>query len=432
MSAGICIMNKNAIALAADSAVTVGNHLAIHNSANKLFNVSRVAPIGVIIYANATFMNIPFELILKQYKKQLADNTFSTLQEYVKDFFQYLIQNVDLFHFKTNEVSYITSVVTDLLSGLIGDYQRLLQEKISKVNRELTPEEIENIQDESIRITINYIDQQNILENTHFYEYLKDQYIDTIHHLITTTIPWISSKDLSLLNEEICKLFDKKFFRNNFTGLTFAGYGENEIFPNMIHVHLGGIINNDLRYTIIETKNIQENDPAFILPLAQTDVMQTFLFGINDQLLNEIARKTEEQVHFCFNNLSPSYFSDGKKDKVRQIILTSIQPIINQIALTANQNYLLPITQSISSLPIEELALLAESMINITSLRRKVALDNNIGTVGGPIDVAIITKSDGFIWIKRKHYFKQEYNPQYYYSHYWNIGGNFNGEPKHI
>lgn len=141
MSAGICIMNKNAIALAADSAVTVGNHLAIHNSANKLFNVSRVAPIGVIIYANATFMNIPFELILKQYKKQLADNTFSTLQEYVKDFFQYLIQNVDLFHFKTNEVSYITSVVTDLLSGLIGDYQRLLQEKISKVNRELTPEE---------------------------------------------------------------------------------------------------------------------------------------------------------------------------------------------------------------------------------------------------------------------------------------------------
>lgn len=72
MSAGICIMNKNAIALAADSAVTVGNHLAIHNSANKLFNVSRVAPIGVIIYANATFMNIPFELILKQYKKQLA------------------------------------------------------------------------------------------------------------------------------------------------------------------------------------------------------------------------------------------------------------------------------------------------------------------------------------------------------------------------
>ena len=57
-------------------------------------------------------------------------------------------------------------------------------------------------------------------------------------------------------------------------------------------------------------------------------------------------------------------------------------------------------------------------MINITSLRRKVAIDDNNGTVGGPIDVAIISKGDGFIWLKRKHYFDQKYNPQYFYSHY--------------
>ena len=57
-------------------------------------------------------------------------------------------------------------------------------------------------------------------------------------------------------------------------------------------------------------------------------------------------------------------------------------------------------------------------MINITSLRRKVAIDNNIGTVGGPVDLAIISKGEGFIWLKRKHYFKSELNPQYIYSHY--------------
>lgn len=77
-----------------------------------------------------------------------------------------------------------------------------------------------------------------------------------------------------------------------------------------------------------------------------------------------------------------------------------------------------PIINSVATLPIEELALLAESMINITSLRRKVALDGNIGTVGGPIDVAIITKGDGLIWMKRKHYFDLKYNPQYIYTHY--------------
>ena len=35
-------------------------------------------------------------------------------------------------------------------------------------------------------------------------------------------------------------------------------------------------------------------------------------------------------------------------------------------------------------------------------------------TVGGPIDVAVISKGDGFIWIKRKHYFKAELNPQFF------------------
>jgi len=31
-------------------------------------------------------------------------------------------------------------------------------------------------------------------------------------------------------------------------------------------------------------------------------------------------------------------------------------------------------------------------------------------TVGGPIDVAVISKGDGFVWIKRKHYFRPELN----------------------
>jgi hypothetical protein len=34
-------------------------------------------------------------------------------------------------------------------------------------------------------------------------------------------------------------------------------------------------------------------------------------------------------------------------------------------------------------------------------------------TVGGPIDVAVISRGDGFIWIKRKQYFDPNLNPQF-------------------
>ena len=34
-------------------------------------------------------------------------------------------------------------------------------------------------------------------------------------------------------------------------------------------------------------------------------------------------------------------------------------------------------------------------------------------TVGGPIDVAVVSKGDGFIWIKRKHYFDPVLNQRF-------------------
>ena len=65
----------------------------------------------------------------------------------------------------------------------------------------------------------------------------------------------------------------------------------------------------------------------------------------------------------------------------------------------------------VSLLPKDELPNLAESLVALTSLKRHVSHD--LETVGGPIDVALISKSDGFIWIKRKHYFRSELNPQF-------------------
>ena len=155
--------------------------------------------------------------------------------------------------------------------------------------------------------------------------------------------------------------------------------------------------------------------------------MQTFLFGINDGFITALADEIPKQIHNIFQGIADESFAEGKKQEVFGQLANATPNIINQIIAKAQKQYLWPITQSVATLPIEELAMLAESMINITSLRRKVAIDSNIGTVGGPIDVAMITKSDGFIWMKRKHYFEQQYNPQYFFSHYLLQGGVGNG-----
>ena len=59
----------------------------------------------------------------------------------------------------------------------------------------------------------------------------------------------------------------------------------------------------------------------------------------------------------------------------------------------------------------DEMAELAETLVELQSLKEKVTKPTE--SVGGPIDVAVISKADGFIWIKRKHYFDPALNPRF-------------------
>ena len=67
----------------------------------------------------------------------------------------------------------------------------------------------------------------------------------------------------------------------------------------------------------------------------------------------------------------------------------------------------------VAMMPKQELIELAEALVSITAVERKATSD--AGTVGGPIDVAFITKHEGLVWIKRKHYFDRGLNPRYFW-----------------
>lgn len=54
---------------------------------------------------------------------------------------------------------------------------------------------------------------------------------------------------------------------------------------------------------------------------------------------------------------------------------------------------------------------------NYYSLRRKID-DDDVKSVGGPIDVAIITKDEGFVWTKCHDSFDKDLNPQYFNKKY--------------
>ena len=59
-----------------------------------------------------------------------------------------------------------------------------------------------------------------------------------------------------------------------------------------------------------------------------------------------------------------------------------------------------PLIAAIEALPRHDLARIAEALVSLTAFRRRMSLGEK-ETVGGAIDVAILSKAEGFQWVKR-------------------------------
>jgi hypothetical protein len=60
-------------------------------------------------------------------------------------------------------------------------------------------------------------------------------------------------------------------------------------------------------------------------------------------------------------------------------------------------------------MPIQDAINLSEYFVDLTEKFFKYA--SGATTVGGPIEIAAITKYESFKWVRRKHYYLSEMNP---------------------
>jgi hypothetical protein len=91
MTAEIAIMNKSAVALAADSKVTIGSSGSkTFDTVNKVFTLSKVHPVGIMIFGNAEFMRYPWETVVKLYRAEKKAAKFRYVFEWADDFIRFV------------------------------------------------------------------------------------------------------------------------------------------------------------------------------------------------------------------------------------------------------------------------------------------------------------------------------------------------------
>lgn len=410
MTAIVGVMNRHAIAVAADSAETIGNGIKIYNKANKIITLSKYHPIGVAIYGSASLNNIvPWEIVIKDYRQKLQDKSFDTLNEYIEDFFITIISN-PFFTEKRANLSMLNNVTLDVWKTICRDF----------FDGQL-PKDLSSLRiTEGLDIIDGFIDT---LENSEKIESVID--INQDGFIKLTGAVWkeiknncqLSDKTLySTLLGKISKLIFLSFTRKSdflpfYSGLAFFGYGEKEYYPSLIQVKVSSIIDGKISWYIESKNTVTNENDGIICPMAQSDVMHTIIGGVDPVLQKSFVECTEKAIHTLISQLHVFF---KKKDPIiaNNLLNLNIAPILDvytrDVENAKAMGFIAPLMNTIAMLEKEDLAEVAENLIYLTSLKRKIT--PNMESVGGPVDVAIVSKGDGFIWLKRKQYFDPNLN----------------------
>ena len=445
MTSEVVAMNRMGVALAADSAASIdakepgGTH-KIYNSVCKLFMLSRRYPVGIMIYNNASLLGVPWETIIKLFRREHGDTKFDTLEGYGNKLISYLGDNQNhLFPIELQKRYYLLALETEYLSinekakqEMVAEILYSMQDTEHEARDKM--EYIENAIEHRIsfwkelkdadyfnKVVSDSADSDKEVISQKFIKNFSGEINDLINRVFGEWGRGISRESVISLRELAELLISKDYFLPDwFSGVVIAGFGGKEHFPSMQDFKIGGIYENKLKYRLHGYQKITEDNPSVIDAFAYKKMVDNFLYGITLGLrrcLKEAARLIHkmpvEAVGFI-DDLSPD-----QQESWKQVISETSKEISEEfysLTLQECKGRKDKIVQEIEFLPLKELAQVASTLVSLNSFQQRMSSETE--TVGGPIDVAVISKGDGFIWIERKHYFQKDLNYHFFQNNF--------------
>lgn len=412
MTSEICMMNRLTVVLAADSATTVSHWSGgkreerYFKGANKIFQLSDTEPVGLMIFDSADLLRVPWEIAIKSFRKHLGKKSFNTIDSYAKEFFSFLSDNQSLFPKEIQD-----EAIIDAVGGQAYRWVSAATKNIKEADR-------------AGAIAAKVQAEEQALEATPLLEGISEgeasrAFADLKEQLLSEAREWLELFEQPI-PEELERLVSAAFWyvvRHpdkclTTTGLVFAGFGDHQIFPEMVEYQSCGIIGG--RHISIQKEHelIDHRKPAAITGFAQTSMIDTFSLGISDDAFSSMMVSAySELCDFADIIIAASGGDAAKIEDTASLVQAAMGKIRENVLEQARDNHYVPLRNVIGFLPVDEMAGLAETLINLQSLKEKVTKPSE--TVGGPIDVAVITKHEGLVWIKRKHFFDPVLNSRY-------------------
>ena len=369
MTSEILIITNDTIVMGADSAVTIDDRKT-HTGANKLFGLSDEPPMAIMIFGTTTFGSVSLESLIRDYKKQTDFKELGDILKIKKSFIEYL-----------NNVQY---EFTDFDYKLSLFKENLIEELDYKTDKEIS--EFLNIYED--------MEMLPFLEN----KSSLDVEFEDIRKLLNVDI-------------DILKRYFSAVLSDWSSSVVIAGFNKNKFKPSYISFNL--ITKYDDKVIISDYDSYIDCEKNFIVSFAQDDVIKTFISGVNDDFMDFLEYCINNYCNTCSNTLI-KYFIENKVinveflenhlEDVEKLNKKNVKELMDLIE-NFKEDYVNLISDGVENVPAEVLVTIAGDMIETTSLKRK--LDSDLDTVGGDIDIIVIT-IDGLTYESKIDYTKQK------------------------
>jgi len=413
MTAEVVVLNKQCVALAADSAITTGDR-KIFNTVNKVFALSKSQPVGIMVYGAAEVMGVPVESVVKEFRRVQGTREYPHLEDYAAAFEDFLRTDKSLFN-DSARLHSLGDLAVSCIVSIQNKAERKLgqrsgwgsppREKARKALLDTLAEgeaEVANagpLQIADLQTTRRRIEKQVASALGDAISWLREYFV-------------VNAETARRLRTLVMCHFECDVDSGCETGFVITGFGGQEVFPRLRAFELccsaAGVHKTRRRQEV----DISDTLRAQIAPFSQIDVMATFVEGVSPSyklailsFLDVFLREKATQLR----DADPPRAQEAQA--VDTIAVELRQQVSGLLTRIAQRGFVAPLMHVVSSMPKEECALLAEALVNLTALKRRASEEAE--TVGGPTDVAVISKGDGFVWIKRKQYFEAALNPMF-------------------
>lgn len=392
MTCEVAVMNKRGIALATDSAVTIGRGDKIYHHAEKLFPLRSGAPVGIMLYGSAEIMAMPWELVINSYAQHLGERRFDRIEQYAQEFLCFVKSATSLFppdvqqawfrelvgrYWKENLAGPLATKLKQGLNNSVGTANailaKLLKEDHATWQKYPTMDQLGTAYGD--KVISEYSSALDELEKELFGAYTLNREVrDGLRTSVKFmhTQQWLHPDDRSWI--------------------VFAGMGETEPFPVLQQYRVGSIAAGRLRSFKFNEACVSREDSAIVVPFAQTDMIDMFYRGIvpdlDEKLDDIVARCVSREMTKHDEKLAPEHI-----ERVQKAFRKALDEEIDE-------KYKGPLIAAVDALPRHDLAKMAEALVNLTALRMRMSVKEK-ETVGGSIDVAVLSKAAGFVWMKR-------------------------------